>query len=173
MKVSSAITLKEPLKRSQPVAAKKPATTEYGMLSGNASFQKLGRFFRLRHYEKRAGLIPIGLQKTYFPRTLLVGDAAGQVKPWSGGGVIYGLTCAGIACDVIERAFEEKNFSENFLREYEDRWMKEIERQIKFGLIFRELYKDMGSEDVEKLFDKLSKKGSFDMDMDFPISFLE
>lgn len=149
------------------------ATTEYGMLSGNASFRELEKFFRLKQYEKRAGLIPIGLQKTYFPRTLLIGDAAGQVKPWSGGGVIYGLTCAGIACDVIGRAFEEKKFSEDFLREYEDRWRKEIEKQIKFGLMFRELYKDMGREDVENMFDKLSKKGSFDMDMDFPISFLE
>ena len=73
----------------------------------------------------------MGFQKTFFPRTLLVGDAASQVKPWSGGGVIYGFTCAGIAADVIKKAIEENNFSEEFLEEYEIRWKRENKKKMK------------------------------------------
>ncbi len=144
-------------------------SVEYGMLSMSAKFQDLEKFFRLKSYKKRAGLIPIGLQKTYFPRTLLVGDAAGQVKPWSGGGVIYGLTCAGIASDVIKKAFEEKNFSEEFLSQYETRWRKEIGKNITLGLMFREFYKDLNSEDLEKFFKGLKRKSLDELDMDFPV----
>lgn len=146
--------------------------TEYGMLSDSASFRSLQGFFKLREFEKRAGLIPIGLQKTHFPRTLLVGDSASQVKPWSGGGVIYGLKCARIACNVVRDAFGQDDFSESFLRSYEDMWRSEIGRQIKFGLIFREMYRDMGKEDVGRFFEKLGKGGSVDMNMDFPVGFL-
>lgn len=145
---------------------------EYGMLSMDAKFQDLEKFFRLKSYKKRAGLIPIGLQKTYFPRTLLVGDAAGQVKPWSGGGVIYGLTCAGIASDVVKKAFGEKNFSEEFLSQYETRWKKEIGKNITLGLMFREFYKDLDSEGLEKFFKTLKRKSLDDLDMDFPIGII-
>jgi digeranylgeranylglycerophospholipid reductase len=146
---------------------------EYGMLSKNAKFQGLENFFSLKGYEKRAGLIPIGLQKTYFPRTLLVGDAAGQVKPWSGGGVIYGLTCAKIASDTIKKAFKERDFSEEFLKQYETLWRKNIGKNIILGLMFREFYKDMDSGDLERFFEKLKGRRLDELDMDFPIGILE
>lgn len=144
-------------------------SVEYGMLSRDAEFKSLERFFKLKDYEKRAGVIPIGLQKTYFHRTLLVGDAAGQVKPWSGGGVVYGLTCAGIASDVIKKAFLSKDFSEEFLNQYETLWRKEIGKSITLGLMFREFYKDLDKEGLEKLFEKLKGKSLNELDMDFPI----
>jgi digeranylgeranylglycerophospholipid reductase len=44
------------------------------------------------------GLIP----KSYASSFLAVGDVASQVKPTTGGGVIFGLTCAGIAAEVAK-----------------------------------------------------------------------
>ena len=44
------------------------------------------------------GGIPLGpLEKTYSDGLLVVGDAAGQVKPTSGGGIYTGAVCAKIA----------------------------------------------------------------------------
>jgi digeranylgeranylglycerophospholipid reductase len=143
-------------------------TTEYGMLSSGASFGRLERFFKLKSYEKRAGMIPVGFQKTYFPRTLLVGDAASQVKPWSGGGVVYGMTCAKIASDVIKEAFKANDFSEGFLSRYETRWKEKIGRNITLGMMFREFFKEMGEDDLGRLFEEAGKKGLEWLDMDFP-----
>lgn len=150
-------------------------SVEYGMVSDSASFHVMEKFFKLSPggYEKRAGIIPIGLQKTHFPRTLLVGDAASQVKPWSGGGVVYGMTCARIASSVIKNAFEKGDFSEEFLKQYEDQWRKEIGRNITFGLMFREFYKDLNQEGVEKFIGKVKYKGIKSIDMDFPIGILD
>lgn len=149
-------------------------SVEYGMLSKDADFAKLEKFFtsklKGKSYERRAGMIPIGIQKTYFPRTLLVGDSACQVKPWSGGGVVYGMICAGIASDVVSKAFGSKDFSEDFLKQYEDRWKKEIGRSITMGLMFREFLKDIDNQGIEKIFDKIKKKGIDNLNMDFPFA---
>lgn len=125
---------------------------EYGGLGSGLKFRVLEKFFGLEVYERRAGAIPIGPGKSYSERVLLIGDAAGQTKPWSGGGVIYGLTCSGIAAGVLERAFQKGDFSEGFLKEYEKRWKGEIGRGISAGLVFRKIYKGMGNRGIEMVF---------------------
>ena len=51
------------------------------------------------------GGIPLKpLRRTSGNRVIVVGDAAGQVKPTTGGGIYYGLLCADIAVDVLDRA---------------------------------------------------------------------
>ncbi len=141
---------------------------EYGMFGKGVKFEDLEKFFGLKEYEKHAGLIPIGpVRKSYFDRVLLVGDAAGQVKPWSGGGVIYGLTCAEIASRVIEKAFRFNDFSEGLLKEYEIRWKARIGKQIGLGLFLRRLLRISNNLQLDILF----RAGRFIdfgwMDMDF------
>jgi digeranylgeranylglycerophospholipid reductase len=124
-------------------------STEYGMFAGRADFLSLENFFRLKlPYERRAGLIPMGPVKTYFDRALLVGDAAGMSKPWSGGGVIWGLTAARIASRTIIRAFEENDFSEGFLSSYERGWKKAFGRQIQAGMLGRKVFEKMEDPEV-------------------------
>ena len=67
-----------------------------------------------------AGPIP----KTYSNGFLAVGDAASQVKPTTGGGVIFGLTCAREAGEVAYGAVKNNDFSEAFLSEYQRRWKR-------------------------------------------------
>ena len=113
-------------------------TTEYGVWGSEVKFSDIERFFGIKKYEKFAGMIPIGpAKKTYGERLLLVGSSAGQVKPWSGGGVIYGLTCAEIAAKTVEKAFRFDDFSASLLSEYENTWKKALAKQIKIGLVFR------------------------------------
>ncbi len=149
-------------------------STEYGMMGSGAKFIQLENFFGLDDYEKMSHPIPLGPPKTFFSRCLLVGDAAAQVKPWSGGGVIYGLTCAEIAAKTILNAFRKNDFSEEFLRSYEDEWRKKIGKNIAMGMLFREFYKKMSNEQIERIFQMLKKRKtdfSF-LDMDFPAEYL-
>jgi len=117
-------------------------TTEYGVWGSDVKFADIEKFFGISGYEKFAGMIPVKpVKKSYSATTLLVGDAAGQVKPWSGGGVVYGLTCSRIAAKTIEKAFRFNDFSEAVLKEYENEWKKSIGKQLKFGRVFRRLLK--------------------------------
>lgn len=144
-------------------------TTEYGALGKNVNFLDLENFFKIKKYEKRAAFMNVGLFKTYFPRTILVGEAAGQVKPWSFGGIIFGFTCSQIARDVIFEAFRKNDFSEEFLKKYDELWKKKIGKTIRLGLRLREMLKEMDNEKLDRYF-RLAKKIPFlnKLDMDFP-----
>jgi len=73
-------------------------------------------------------LIPLGgpIPKTYSNGFLAVGDAASQVKPTTGGGVIMGLTCAKIAAESAHQSIQQNDFSESFLSRYQQRWRQAI-----------------------------------------------
>jgi digeranylgeranylglycerophospholipid reductase len=62
------------------------------------------------------------IPKTYGNGFLAVGDAASQVKPTTGGGVIFGLTCARIAAEVAAEAVQRSDVSSDFLRVYQQRY---------------------------------------------------
>lgn len=72
--------------------------------------------------------IPVAgpISKTYSNGFLAVGDAASQVKPTTGGGVIFGLTCAKVAGEVAAKAVRQDDFSETFLSQYQRRWKELI-----------------------------------------------
>jgi digeranylgeranylglycerophospholipid reductase len=144
-------------------------TTEYGLFSSKADFLDLEDFFKIKPMERRAGLIPLGPGKSYFERALLVGDSAGMSKPWSGGGLIYGLTAARIAAITILEAFEQDDFSEGFLARYERGWKGAFGRQIQAGMLGRRIFEQAGDFEVELA---LKTMGIFNpllngMDMDF------
>ena len=66
------------------------------------------------------------ISPTYHNGLLIVGDAASQVKPTTGGGIIMGLTCARIAGQAAAYAVRYKDASAYSLSEYERRWKKKI-----------------------------------------------
>ncbi len=108
--------------------------TEYGMMGFNCKMSDLKSFFGLKDFKMSAGLIPCKpARRTYFNNCLLLGDAAGQTKPWSGGGVIYSLLCSEIAASVITEASDKNDFSSVFLKKYEEEWKKAIMNQILVG----------------------------------------
>jgi digeranylgeranylglycerophospholipid reductase len=145
-------------------------SVEYGMWSERVSFRTLEKFFSLKAYERRGGLIPLGPPRTYFERALLVGDAAAQVKPWSGGGVVYGMRCGGVAADVISGAFKCGDFSASFLREYERRWKSDVGKRIRASMAARKVFLGMSNTQIERaltLVSALRGKLLNSLDMDF------
>jgi len=82
-----------------------------------------------------AGQIPIGPpRRTTTDRAFLVGDAAGQTKPFTGGGIVYGMTAADVAT-----TFVNPN-NPGSLGVYERGWRDELGSEIALGHKIRKLY---------------------------------
>jgi len=72
---------------------------------------------------------------------LLVGDAASLIDPFSGEGIGNAMTSGKIASETILKALKENNFSENFLKEYEEILWKEIGSELKTSYMLQRLGK--------------------------------
>ena len=84
--------------------------------------------------------IPLGpISRSYGRRLMAVGDAAGQVKPTTGGGIYYGLLCSGLAAETARSAFESGRFDEGHFSSYETGWKKKIGLDLGVGLAARKL----------------------------------
>jgi digeranylgeranylglycerophospholipid reductase len=102
-------------------------------------------------------LKPLG--KTYCKRVILAGDAAGQVKPTTGGGVYYGMICAQLTADTLKTAFTKNDFSERSMSGYQKAWQKEIGRELRNGYYARRIYEKFSNQIIDQLFDISLKKG--------------
>jgi digeranylgeranylglycerophospholipid reductase len=75
------------------------------------------------------------ISKAYSNGFLAVGDAASQVKPTTGGGVVFGLTCARIAAEVADEAVRRNDVSSSFLALYQKRCKDAL--SFDFGVMLR------------------------------------
>ena len=82
---------------------------------------------------------------------IAVGDAAGQVKPTSGGGIYPGLVSAKIAGTVAAAAVFEGDGSAARLSEYEQRWRAALGREIRLGMIVHRLRAGMSDSEMDDL----------------------
>lgn len=96
--------------------------------------------------------IPIGtLPRTHARRVLLVGDAAAQVKPLSGGGIFTGMRCAEIAADVASEALSAGDLSEGALGEYDRRWRSELGEEFRRALYLRRLFTRLSDDELDRV----------------------
>ena len=106
------------------------------------------------------GGIPLKpLTRTYGERFLVVGDAAGQVKPTTGGGIYYGLLCANIAADTLHQALRDDNLSSRNLANYEQEWLKKLRREVEIGYHARKLYERLSDKQVDRIFNIIISNG--------------
>lgn len=133
-----------------------------------ASFHEQGRIAS-PDVDITSGGIPLRpLRRAYRDRVLVVGDAAGQVKPTTGGGVYYGLLCAGIAADTLHRAIVGGDLSGRALSGYEKAWRAEIGRELRVGYIARRIYERLGNRRIDYLFDLAESRGIRENVLDSP-----
>jgi len=99
------------------------------------------------------------LARTYGRRLVVVGDAAGQVKPTTGGGIYYGLLCANIAANNLHRALDDDDLSARNLASYEREWKKKLGRELKIGYWARKFYEHLSDRQVDKVFDIIKSNG--------------
>lgn len=102
-------------------------------------------------------LRPLG--RTYNNRLLVVGDAAGQVKPTTGGGIYYGLLCADIAADTLHQALQNDDLSARNLARYERAWRQKLGWELKTGYWARKLFERLNDRQIDRLFDVVKANG--------------
>lgn len=97
-------------------------------------------------------ILPLGpVKKTFSDRVLAVGDAAGLVKPTTGGGIYYGMLSGQLAADVLGDALRRDRLSEPDLRRYETSWRRLLGQEIKVGLAFRRIASRLSDESIDAL----------------------
>jgi len=106
------------------------------------------------------GGIPLKpLTKTCRQRIIVVGDAAGQVKPTTGGGIYYGLLCADIAANTLQGALENGDLSAKGLASYERQWRRMLGRELKIGYYARKFYERLSNRHIDRMFEIIKSNG--------------
>lgn len=106
------------------------------------------------------GTIPLEFApRSYGDNVLLVGDAAGQVKPFSGGGIYTGLVAARHAAAAAIAAFEADDLGARRLSAYERGWKREIGRELTRSRRLRRAGLALGDSDVERVVRALRQPG--------------
>lgn len=111
--------------------------------------------------EENGGVIPVGLMaKTAVGRAALLGDAAAQVKPLSGGGIYFGLQSAQVLAACLKKGD---------LKDYDKKWKRLLAREIKAGLTARKIFDRLSVKQGDELFaviddnkETLEKQGDFE-----------
>jgi geranylgeranyl reductase family protein len=134
--------------------------------------------------ENRIQLKPIAqglVSRTYAERVIALGEAAGQVKTTTGGGIYFGLICSEIAADVVMEGFKREDFSSSMLSSYEELWKKALKKEILVGYYVRKLCAKLSDKQIEKTVQLIQtngfiplveEKGSFDWHSDLIFHFL-
>jgi digeranylgeranylglycerophospholipid reductase len=108
------------------------------------------------------GGIPLKpISRSYGERMVVVGDAAGQVKPTTGGGIYYGLLSADIAAATLDQALGDDDLSARRLARYERAWRKRLGRELRTGYWARRLFERLTNRQIDRLF-KMVKDGGID-----------
>ena len=97
--------------------------------------------------------------KTHGPGVLLVGDAAAQVKPLSGGGIYTGMRCAEILAEVADVALRRNDLSDASLAEYDRRWMAALGEEFRRALYLRRILTRLSDDDLDAIVSALSGAG--------------
>jgi flavin-dependent dehydrogenase len=130
----------------------------------------------------RKRLVPIRpIAQSVADRVLLVGDAAGQIKPTTGGGIYYGLVGARLAAGVLQKAFEQGRFDRRFLQAYDREWRRFLGGEVWMGRLGRMIFERFSDKQLDRLVrvcadEKISRlirrKADFDWHSSSVLSFL-
>jgi digeranylgeranylglycerophospholipid reductase len=132
-----------------------------GALTRNQEVRDLVRFVRARvaatgnQADPVIACKPIAhglLSRTAADRVIAVGEAAGQIKTTTGGGIFYGLMCSDVAVDVLSQAFCRGDLSAAALHAYEKGWRSRIGKEIQTGCEVRRLIQDLDPARIDYLF---------------------
>ena len=98
--------------------------------------------------------IPVGgaVGRTYADGIMAVGDAASQVKPTTGGGIVFGLACGRLAGEKATRAIRSGDTSARSLREYEELWRDLIGFDLKAMSWLRRLLYRLPDRQLDRIF---------------------
>lgn len=146
--------------------------------SKHTAYEYLNRFI-----SKFDGVIPVELNiggvplsgpidKTYSDGLLVVGDAAGQVDPVTGGGIHTTAFSAKVAGQVAAEAVKNEDTSAGVLRGYDDSWREKFGDSLKLSLKYRKAADKLTDKDINALAEFLEKNSLENMSKFAAIKFL-
>ena len=80
-----------------------------------------------------------------------MGDAAGQVKPTTGGGIYYGLIGAELAAQTLMEAFRAGCWDTRFLMPYDRAWKKSLRKEMWVGWLSRKVFEHLSDHQLDRL----------------------
>lgn len=137
----------------------------------NLIYKSNGRFKVNMDKIERAPIAYGNLKKIAGERVIAVGEAAGQVKTTTGGGIYYGLIGASIAGKILLKAAKSNDFSSKNLSEYENIWNEEMGDEIKNGIMARNVTSKFTPQLVDNVFGFLKKNPSVKKKLEKRFSF--
>ena len=108
----------------------------------------------------RQKVLPLGeIGRTYADRLLVIGDAAGLVKPTTGGGIHYSILSGGLAADVAVDALGRDRLDAETLSAYERAWRCQIGDELEAQHTLRQAVTRLNDAEIDGLFDLAKTDG--------------
>jgi geranylgeranyl reductase family protein len=108
----------------------------------------------------RQKVLPLGeISRTYADRMLVIGDAAGLVKPTTGGGIHYSILSGGLAADVAADALARDRCDAEFLSAYEKAWRGQLGDELDTQQALRHVVTRLSDAEIDSLFDLAQTDG--------------
>jgi digeranylgeranylglycerophospholipid reductase len=103
--------------------------------------------------EVNIGGVPVGGNMNEFVRDgfMVVGDAARQVNPIHGGGIGIAMASAKILAETAVKSYNEKNYSKEFLSEYEKRWREQFDKKMSKLLKLRRFAEKLSDDQLNEI----------------------
>ena len=152
-----------------------PGIARLGVLSAKGGRAQFGRFLRMDpirarlqvklenggrqivHRHTRARRIVQGpVTPSYADRVLAVGEAAGQIKTTTSGGIYYGLIGAELAAEVLSEGLRTDELDAAQLAAYERLWTERLGGEIESGLELQRLARTLSDPQIDHLFEALN-----------------
>ncbi|MBI3743687.1 MAG: NAD(P)/FAD-dependent oxidoreductase [Chloroflexi bacterium] len=95
------------------------------------------------------------ISRTYGERVIAVGDAAGQVKPATGGGIYYSLLASRMAAETLDEALRKDDLRPKALSSYERSWKAVMRDDMEVAYAARRMLDTLGDNQVDYLMRKL------------------
>jgi len=149
-----AIPLSEDVARVGVVSRENPSQYLERLIDEHPSVsERIGRSV----FEVNSGAIPIGLINFVMGNAVLIGDAAGMVKPYTGGGIYYLLKAA----EMLGEFFPD-------LRKFRQTYMSRLSREYTVGERIRRLYDILDTKDYDTLVEIAREIDFSEVHMDRP-----
>lgn len=140
-------------------------TTKIGLAAKGANPLEMLRRFRDQYFRAsqvfsiRSGSVILGgpIVKTFDENLLVVGDAAGQTKPTTGGGVVTGGLCAKLAASVGTNALLEEDLSAEALSIYQKQWKHMLGGEFTKMQTLRRLFLKISDDSLNRILDFASR----------------
>ena len=152
-----------------------PGIARLGVLSPNGGRTQFERFLRLapirtrlrtnldnggrelvRGRTRARRIVQGRVTPSYADRVLAVGEAAGQIKTTTSGGIYYGLIGADLAAEVLSEGLRTNELDAARLARYEGLWTQRLGGEIASGLELQWLARTLSDPQIDRLFEALN-----------------